>query len=129
VKEFPSKKLLFLTGDKRREVLPQKLREGQVPFEELCVYETETIPNLRERLEEHLGDRDPEWLAFFSPSGAAPVMEALEQMGRASGARLAAIGPTTRAALLRLGYSVSVSPSQPSLSSLAQEIKRLEFGS
>jgi uroporphyrinogen-III synthase len=114
----PSKPLLFLCGDKRRDVLPDGLFDAGVKYNELEVYSSSTRGNLS------LPD-DATWLAFFSPSG----LQAVESSGiDPTPYRLAAIGDTTARALEDAGYPVSAIADEPSPESLADAIAKVDRG-
>lgn len=88
--------LVFLCGNRTRDVLPTSLRAAGIPFEPVRVYKT----RLRNDLD-FSSLEAPSWLVFFSPSG-------LEAVQREKGIDLhhvkkAAIGPTTAAALQSAG--------------------------
>lgn len=131
--------LLYLTGDKRRDVLPQTLDQAQIAFEELCVYQTATDPafpaacsNLLDRIHQELGapvatsSRSPVvWVALFSPSGANAAVPLLQQHQELwPSVRLASLGPTTATHLREQfhieAHAVAASP-KPEL--LAQAIE------
>lgn len=108
--------LLFLSGNRRRDELPEQLTAAGTPFQEICVYEThlrtdlalDTLPAL-------------DWLAFFSPSG----VEAVQQSNfDASTVHKAAIGPTTTQAIEAAGWTVDALAQQPAPEALAAAIKR-----
>ncbi len=107
----PEMPLLFLCGNRRRDDLPDGLREAGIPFEELVVYETRPRTNLSLP-----PPGDGTWLAFFSPSGLEAVQGGV---GRSLAEyRCAAIGPTTATALEEAGLSpiaVATSPSPEGL--------------
>ena len=106
--------LLFLCGNRRRETLPERLREEGVPFEEQVVYETHARADLD--LAEHAG-----WLAFFSPSGIEAVRQA--RGVDPSALRFAAIGSTTTAALTEEGWTVEAVAAAPTPAALAAAIR------
>ncbi len=111
------KPLLFLCGDRRRDELLDRLHDGGVSVDELCVYETE--PKSRLDLKEY---PTPNWIVFFSPSG-------VEAMRSATGVdmtevRIAAIGPTTATALRREGYRVNTVATEPSPAGVTAAILR-----
>jgi uroporphyrinogen-III synthase len=108
--------LLFLCGNRRREVLPDRLHEAGVDFEEICVY----VSRPRSDLNWPIGRR-PDWIVFFSPSG----YEAVRQAHRANlgGARIAAIGATTAAALRSDGWEVAAVAMEPSPAGLRAAIR------
>jgi uroporphyrinogen-III synthase len=109
--------LLFLSGNRRRDALPDQLSAEGIAFEEICVYEThlrtdlalDTLPVL-------------DWLAFFSQSG----VEAVQQSGfDATAVHKAAIGPTTAQAIEAAGWTVDALAQQPTPEALAAAIKRV----
>lgn len=122
IEEAPGADLLFLSGNRRRDTLPDRLRAADVSFEEIVVYETHarqdlTLPPSRPPLE-------PTWLAFFSPSG----LEAVEQAGSVDlrDYCIAAIGPTTGGTLKDAGYAVEAVAAEPSPDDLVSAIQAAE---
>lgn len=99
-------RLLFLSGSRRRDALPQGLRNRDVPFDEVVVYETHVRTTLS--LPAPSAQR---WLVFFSPSGLEAVRHASGV--EASAYRVAAIGPTTAGALESAGLRVDAVASTP----------------
>jgi len=116
VEDAPERPLLFLSGSRRRDVLPTALREAEVAFEEQVVYEAHTRTDIQ------LPD-DPAalWLAFFSPSGLEAVQQAdAKVLGHA---RCAAIGPTTAAALEEAGLTVDAVAHDPAPDALVRAVR------
>ncbi len=111
--------LLFLCGSRRRDELPDKLRRTGIDFEELCVYESR--PRARLDLPSH---PDPDWVAFFSPSGVQAVIED----GRLDlhSMRIAAIGETTANALA--DFPLQAVARAPTPEALAQAIAAADTG-
>jgi len=108
--------LLFLSGDRRRDAVPEGLRAKNVSFEEQVVYET----HFRSDLTLPPAESDA-WIVFFSPSG-------LNAVRRASGVslseyRYAAIGPTTAKALRDHGLEVEAVADTPSPDGLMAALK------
>jgi uroporphyrinogen-III synthase len=88
--------LLFLVGDKRRDIIPKRLEAENIPLEELVVYETTVVSTFDEELDRvfnDMTDGDIEWIIFFSPSGAEVALEKLKNMTHRI--KIATIGPTT----------------------------------
>ncbi|SHK05845.1 uroporphyrinogen-III synthase [Rhodothermus profundi] len=95
---WPSRPLLFLCGERRRSELPEQLRTAGFPLEELVVYETRPATPVLPA-----GASAPDWVVFFSPSG----WEAARSLPiKWKQVRVAAIGPTTAAALQEKGVAV-----------------------
>lgn len=108
--------LLFLSGNRRRDELPNALNEADVPFEELVVYETHT------RRDIDIPDAQPnDWLVFFSPSGIEAV-QATSSID-ASSFRIAAIGTTTSAALEAAGLTVDAVAKYPTPEAVRRAIR------
>ncbi|KAI3612634.1 uroporphyrinogen-iii synthase [Moniliophthora roreri] len=110
-----SARLLYLTGDKNRDTLPNILRDGNVGFQSLKVYETQGSSKFAEDLAfavQETRNNHTEvlrwWIIFFAPSAAQFVLPFLQEHfelpeetsnkscdGSKPAARVAAIGPTT----------------------------------
>ncbi|KAG7087405.1 hypothetical protein E1B28_013375 [Marasmius oreades] len=112
LKSTPTK-LLYLTGDKNRDTLPNILRDSHVDFQALQVYETRgsvRFPIDWKATLEMASKGDPctlrWWIIFFAPSAAQFVLPFIEEYfelstkastGNSSKpvAKIASIGPTT----------------------------------
>lgn len=112
--EWP-RPLLFLSGNRRRDELPEGLQAEAVPFEEQVVYETQFRSDLRLPPSESNC-----WIVFFSPSGLKAVRRA--DAGPLAGYRCAAIGPTTADALRDRGLHVEAVAETPSPAGLVAAI-------
>lgn len=88
--------LLFLAGDKRRDILPRKLQQAGIPWQEIEVYTTEPRVEFPRQLQA-LAPTAKDWVVFFSPAGAQDAMQVLLRL--AERPKLATIGPTTEAYL------------------------------
>ncbi|XP_072768831.1 uroporphyrinogen-III synthase [Nerophis lumbriciformis] len=119
--------LFFPCGSIKREVLPTALREHGFPLETLTVYQTGEHPHVEKNLCNHFAEQGlPASIAFFSPSG---VKFSLETVRRLAGEQLAqikfaAIGPTTRDAMLAEGLSVSCTAEKPTPEHLAAAMSK-----
>jgi uroporphyrinogen-III synthase len=95
--EFPPRlPLLFLVGDKRRDIIHKRLAVENIPLEELTVYETTIASTFDEELDRVLEDDtdgEIEWIIFFSPSGAEIALEKLKRLPQK--VKVGTIGPTT----------------------------------
>lgn len=111
----PRRPLLFLSGNRRRDTLPNALQNSGVPYDEIVVYETHTRTDLSLPK-----PSEATWLAFFSPSG----LEAVRQSDRVplDTYRCAAIGPTTAAALRERGLTVHAVAETPSPDGLVEAV-------
>ncbi|MFO8233691.1 MAG: uroporphyrinogen-III synthase [Longimonas sp.] len=105
--------LLFVSGNRRRDTLPNALVSAGQMFDEVESYRTRTRSTLNL-------PPPPAWLVFFSPSGTEAV--------QASGYDLAsypcaAIGPTTATALREQGAAVRAVADAPTPEALATAVQ------
>lgn len=100
---------LFLCGDRRRDTLPEALRQARTPFEEVIVYQT------RGKAPDWSACPSPDWVVFFSPLGVEAAMPANTNWETA---RTAAIGPATAVALRDAGRPAAVVAEQPTPAAL-----------
>jgi len=93
---LPRQPLLFLVGDKRRDIIHKRLAAENIPLEELTVYETSIASTFDEELDRVLEDNTDgaiEWIIFFSPSGAEIALNKLKKLPQK--VKVGTIGPTT----------------------------------
>ncbi|KAK4228159.1 tetrapyrrole biosynthesis, uroporphyrinogen III synthase [Podospora fimiseda] len=132
--------LLFLVGDKRRDIIPKVLKGAGWQIDETVIYGTGEMKSFKQdfikRLEE-TRDRRRRWVVVFSPSGCDSMLSALgfldETTGKAKPKKLdrntfiATIGPTTRDHLInKFGYEPEVSAEQPSPEGVWNAITQIE---
>lgn len=126
----PAHPLLYLTGDKRRENLPDILSKASIPLEELVVYETAPLPDFSVRFRaslDRLAEVESAWIALFSPSGANLALPILHETGLAGRVKLATIGPTTRDHLADvMQLQAHAMAATPQAADLANAIKRTD---
>ncbi len=117
-------KLLYLTGDKNRDTLPNILGGAGVILHSLKVYETQGSSTFLQQLKGIVPVRPTVWsIVFFAPSAAEFVLPSLREQFDLDTVNVAAIGPTT-ATFLRetLGLRVDAIPSKPSAEELLRVI-------
>lgn len=112
--------LLFLVGEKRRDIIPRALSSEavspaeRIDVDELILYESVESPNLNIKLQNVLDSEDccsavESWFVIFSPTGCKTVMDTLKSFSFNKGTKptelsierspsnfVATIGPTTR---------------------------------
>lgn len=136
--DLEHRQLLYLTGDKNRETIPEILGDGGFSLRRLQVYETAAVDDLMKRSVEKMealtaSSQETPWVVFFSPSTAEAVLDAIPDSRcastesdslsfRNSSLRLASIGSTTREYLMSRGLAVDASSGKPSADSLSQAI-------
>ncbi|KAF8448501.1 tetrapyrrole biosynthesis, uroporphyrinogen III synthase [Kalaharituber pfeilii] len=99
------KKLLFLVGEIRRDVIPKTLTGAGKTVDEVVVYDTEVMSSFREDFIQALklgdaGDISSDsgrvrWVVIFSPTGSETAMEVLGRT-KSSSTAVADSGRTTR---------------------------------
>ncbi|KAJ3090065.1 hypothetical protein HK102_004775 [Quaeritorhiza haematococci] len=110
------RKLLFVAGDKRRDVLPNILTASGVPFTEVNGYETRPSSSFEHDLKHAFDSTEeshPDWMVFFSPSGVDVVFDVFQSRSWWGKVRCASIGPTTSDHLNRLQINVDAQATKP----------------
>ncbi|KAL3900747.1 MAG: hypothetical protein SGCHY_001120 [Lobulomycetales sp.] len=125
--------LFFLSGDKRLDTIPSGLRLAEIPFQEICVYETRLnhggVSRLLGLVRDAAESRRLILLVVFSPSGADHVLDSLclnGPVGWKEFTRFAAIGKTTAAALGARGIAVVAEAETPDATAMAAAINSWE---
>ncbi|EAQ92203.1 hypothetical protein CHGG_00438 [Chaetomium globosum CBS 148.51] len=130
--------LLFLVGEKRRDIIPKVLTAAGWRVDEVVVYGTGELESFREDFRLRLADtadRPRRWVVVFSPSGCDSMLSAMGLLDESTGkARpkqpdrntlIATIGPTTRDHLIHeFGYEPEVCAEQPTPEGVWQGIAR-----
>ncbi|KAI9271245.1 tetrapyrrole biosynthesis, uroporphyrinogen III synthase [Helicostylum pulchrum] len=125
-------RLLFLAGDKRRDLIPTELTKAQLDFLEIQSYETCVHKDLKCAMQNFVS---PDWVVYFSPSGLKFLLSCVEGEARRNllaacqkregGAytKIAAIGPTTFEYILEeLGVQSDVVAEEPDAQHLVNDI-------
>ncbi|KAI9103280.1 tetrapyrrole biosynthesis, uroporphyrinogen III synthase [Phlyctochytrium arcticum] len=115
--------LLFLAGDKARDVLPTQLHNADIALQKLIVYATEPSPTFAHDLARATASEDPRWIVFFSPSGVDVALTELKQQKWWDSVSVASIGPTTTDHLLQLDVAVDAQAADPDAISLREAIE------
>ena len=133
-KEGGVKQVLFVTGEKKRDVIPRMLmdpalKEDVVPVVEMVVYETAELEEFEfgfgKALQETGEDSGMRWVVVFSPTAGRGMLKALGWLDEVSGkvkdnwrdrkTFVVCIGPTTREYLhLEFGFKADVVAEKPS---------------
>lgn len=140
--EDGEKKVLWLTGEKRREGLRTGLMAKGVTVEICVVYGTTLSPQFSTHFRQALRETEPEpekegvrWIVIFSAQGGREMLEGLGLLEEGSERVLeqregkttyvASIGPTTRDYLEgEFGLRVDVCAERPSPEGVREEIER-----
>ncbi|XP_071986932.1 uroporphyrinogen-III synthase isoform X2 [Engystomops pustulosus] len=128
-KQVPSSApILFPCGSLKREVLPKKLKEKNVPLEAVTVYQTAPHPDIRPALTDYLTKEGiPGSVVFFSPSGVKFCLKIIQELSndKINEIKFASIGPTTSEAMAADGLTVSCTAPNPTPQDLAEGLKRI----
>lgn len=128
------RKILFLVGEIRRDIIPKRLGAAGIRLTEFEVYATEVVAGFEADLKRALRETEPvdgeeveeegaRWVVVFSPQGADVAVEALKGEEVRGSTRVAAIGPTTEVRLRELGREVEVVADRPSPEGLWEAVK------
>lgn len=122
-------KLLFLAGDKRRDLIPHGLESANLEFQEIQSYATCPHSDLSKNIE-NLPESD--WLAYFSPSGLQFILSSVDSTTKekflatsvnSTVTKTAAIGPTTADYIVQeLGFAPHVMADKPDAQHLLNAI-------
>lgn len=123
-------KVLFLTGEIRKDIVPKKLLSNGFNLRELVAYRTENRQDIIERymeinskLFDSSSHNDENWIVFFSPQGTEGIVDHIQNNHIAF--KIAAIGPTTEEYLLNKGVTPDVVCKKPTADSLLEGINSL----
>ncbi|XP_040293679.1 uroporphyrinogen-III synthase isoform X1 [Bufo bufo] len=120
--------ILFPCGSLKREVLPKRLKEKNVPLESLTVYQTAQHPDIRSSLTDYFTKEGvPGSIVFFSPSGVKFCLRFIQELSndRIKEIKFASIGPTTSEAMVAEGLAVSCTAQNPTPQDLAEGLQRI----
>ncbi|KAF2711631.1 tetrapyrrole biosynthesis, uroporphyrinogen III synthase [Pleomassaria siparia CBS 279.74] len=139
----PKPHLLFLVGDKRRDIIPKTLQSTELDpkrrsrVDEVVIYETGEMQSFKANFMSILQKNkarevSTQWLVVFSPTGCKAMLESLDLLDNAGRLKsnadrgnifVATIGPTTRDFLIEeFGFSPDVCASTPSAEGIADGI-------
>lgn len=138
-------RILFLVGEKRRDVIPKTLQSEDLPPEkrsqvhEVVIYETGEMQSFKTNFSSLWSEnvrvgKKRQWIVVFSPTGCRAMLESLDlldvETGRARPSTsprtilIATIGPTTRDYLVNeFGFTPDVCAAQPSPEGIAEGIR------
>ena len=130
------KPVLFLVGEKRRDIIPRMLMDPELPeneriqVDEMEVYKTEELEEFEFHFTQMLAQTESEtvrWVVVFSPTAGEGMLRGLEWLNKTSGRVkasvedpdrrifVACIGPTTRNYLVQeFGFGPDVVAKKPS---------------
>ncbi|KAL9552922.1 hypothetical protein MBANPS3_003538 [Mucor bainieri] len=129
IKSFSAQHLdstvLFLAGDKRREIIPEALSAAHISLREIKSYVTCVHPDLTNRIkQDNKALLQADWTVYFSPSGLKFLLDQLDDKTLfLANSNIASIGPTTSDYITNeLGYQVQVEAEKPDAEHLVQAI-------
>lgn len=135
-------KVLFVTGETRRDDVPRILGQAGIVVEEAVVYGTAVDPVFEHAVRERVGRDESEagnrirWVVVFSPQGGRELLRALDWLDSGGGMKVgisidvrrrvyvASIGPTTGEYLEReFGLRADVQAGRPDAEGLREGIE------
>ncbi|KAF2495189.1 tetrapyrrole biosynthesis, uroporphyrinogen III synthase [Lophium mytilinum] len=145
-KGSPKPPILFLVGEKRRDIIPKTLESESLPLErrskvdELVIYETGEMQLFKSHFSSIWKQNterglEKQWVVVFSPTGCKAMLESLDMLDdygkvrsdpKRQGILIATIGPTTRDYLeTEFGFTPDVCASQPSPEGIGAAIESM----
>jgi uroporphyrinogen III methyltransferase/synthase len=124
------RRYLFLRAERARDVIPERLRAGGATVDEIVLYRTVAAAVDVNALRKALLAREFDALTFASPSAAQAFAGHLDESSR-SAARdvpIAALGPTTAAALGAAGLPAVVVAAEPTPQALVVALAQYRAG-
>lgn len=118
-------RVLFPRSDRAREVLPQALRSASAEVEAPVAYRT-LSSDVSSREIRRLLEQGGVWITLTSPSTWHELLAALKEAPLPSDVRLAAIGPTTAAAVRASGYEPACVAEPPGVQGLLEAMTRAD---
>lgn len=130
-------KLLFLAGDKRRDLIPTELHAAHLDFLELQSYVTCAHPDLSFNASHLLLDSTAaaDWFVYFSPSGLKFLLDSMDSDTKQSlfnacqsgQSKIASIGPTTSDYILnQFNFPAHVMAQEPDAQHLLDAILQFD---
>lgn len=138
--------ILFLVGEKRRDIVPKTLQSQELPDEQRCVvheleiYETGEMGSFKSDFSStwqnySRSGQSGQWVVVFSPTGCQAMLESLGLLDSETGRvpsdspsssrdiKIATIGPTTRDYLIgEFGFTPDVCAEKPTPEGVAEGI-------
>lgn len=120
--ESGGKKIIFFTGETRRDIIPRALDKNGFDLTEKVVYKTESMGNIGRRFESAYNKlKSPIWIVFFSPQGTEQIIEYINN--NRPNCKIASIGPTTESFLKKNGIRPDTVSAKPIPESLLESMK------
>lgn len=142
---IPNPPILFMVGDKRRDIIPRTLQSEQLPsdrsarVDELVIYETGEMRSFKSNFTDiwqanAVSGRKRQWIVVFSPTGCQAMLESLGLLDVETGKAkkiasgrdvlILTIGPTTRDYLMNeFDFVPDVVAEKPSPEGIAEGIR------
>lgn len=142
---IPNPPILFMVGDKRRDIIPRTLQSEQLPsdrsarVDELVIYETGEMRSFKSNFTDiwqanAVSGRKCQWIVVFSPTGCQAMLESLGLLDVETGKAkkiasgrdvlILTIGPTTRDYLMNeFDFVPDVVAEKPSPEGIAEGIR------
>ena len=142
---IPNPPILFMVGDKRRDIIPRTLQSEQLPsdrsarVDELVIYETGEMRSFKSNFTDiwqanAVSGRKCQWIVVFSPTGCQAMLESLglldvetgkaKKIASGRNVLILTIGPTTRDYLMNeFDFVPDVVAEKPSPEGIAEGIR------
>lgn len=124
-------RVIFFTGETRRDIIPKKLTSEGYDLKELVIYKTIPKDGIIERFTENFEVKkqldNTKWIIFFSPQGTQDIVTYLKTFQHDTqfqqNFKIASIGPTTETYLIENGITPHLVSSKPEANTLLKDIE------
>lgn len=116
-------KIIYFTGEIRKDIIPGNMRKHQMAFDELVVYSTQELNQVDPHKLIDLGSQ-LDWVIFFSSQGTKLIVDKIKQVQQQRSINVAVIGPTTNQYLLENDITVKFVCDKPTANDLLEKLKQ-----
>ncbi|CAH6720079.1 uroporphyrinogen-III synthase [[Candida] jaroonii] len=124
IDEIGDEKIIYFTGEIRKDIIPNALTKAGKNWEETATYETITNDEDSEIFKQNLellsNGSATDWVVFFSSQGVEPLLSKVQHFKKA------VIGPTTNSWLQERDIKVDIVCNKPSDESLFNQLKEFD---
>lgn len=115
-------KIIYFTGEIRKDIIPGNLRAQQMSFEEVVVYSTQELNHVDPHQLIQTDCTDVDWVVFFSSQGTKGIVETIKRVQQQRPVKVGVIGPTTNQYLLENDIDVTFVCESPTADNLLKQL-------
>lgn len=124
IQEIGDEKIIYFTGEIRKDIIPNALTNAGKNWQETATYETitndEESHTFKQNLQLLSEGKETDWVVFFSSQGVEALLSKVQHFKKA------VIGPTTNSWLQERGIEVDIVCTKPSDEALFNQLKEFD---